>query len=98
MDSVLYNPPARRDEVQGVRKKFISSEGDHITLLNIYRTFKNIGGNKVSFVLFLFSNVNSFFQAYFLFPFSVVTIEPEAHNHELYPQPFFEFYLEIGSH
>uniref|UniRef100_A0A8C9P3N5 RNA helicase n=1 Tax=Spermophilus dauricus TaxID=99837 RepID=A0A8C9P3N5_SPEDA len=46
VDSVLYNPPARRDEVQGVRKKFISSEGDHITLLNIYRTFKNIGGNK----------------------------------------------------
>ena len=48
VDSVLYNPPARRDEVQSVRKKFISSEGDHITLLNIYRTFKNIGGNKVS--------------------------------------------------
>ncbi|XP_047403256.1 ATP-dependent RNA helicase DHX33 isoform X2 [Sciurus carolinensis] len=48
VDSVLYNPPARRDEVQGVRKKFISSEGDHITLLNIYRTFKNIGGNKMS--------------------------------------------------
>ncbi|XP_023581656.1 putative ATP-dependent RNA helicase DHX33, partial [Trichechus manatus latirostris] len=46
VDSVLYNPPARRDEVQGIRKKFISSEGDHITLLNIYRTFKNIGGNK----------------------------------------------------
>ncbi|XP_038183083.1 ATP-dependent RNA helicase DHX33 isoform X3 [Arvicola amphibius] len=48
VDSVLYNPPARRDEVQSVRKKFISSEGDHITLLNIYRTFKNIGGNKMS--------------------------------------------------
>ncbi|XP_010604133.1 ATP-dependent RNA helicase DHX33 isoform X2 [Fukomys damarensis] len=46
VDSVLYSPPARRDEVQGVRKKFISSEGDHITLLNIYRAFKNIGGNK----------------------------------------------------
>ncbi|KAK1331544.1 hypothetical protein QTO34_009501 [Cnephaeus nilssonii] len=40
------NPPSRRDEVQGVRKKFISSEGDHVTLLNIYRTFKNLGGNK----------------------------------------------------
>uniref|UniRef100_A0A8C9A7L3 RNA helicase n=1 Tax=Prolemur simus TaxID=1328070 RepID=A0A8C9A7L3_PROSS len=46
VDSVLHNPPSRRDEVQAVRKKFISSEGDHITLLNIYRTFKNIGGNK----------------------------------------------------
>lgn len=60
VDSVLYNPPSRRDEVQGVRKKFIASEGDHITLLNIYRTFKNIGGNKVSLVLFLFSSDTSF--------------------------------------
>eukprot|EP00069_Balaena_mysticetus_P014213 bmy_08626T0 len=48
VDSVLYNPPSRRDEVQAVRKKFISSEGDHITLLNIYRAFKNTGRNKMS--------------------------------------------------
>ena len=60
VDSVLYNPPSRRDEVQGVRKKFISSEGDHITLLNIYRTFKSIGGNKVILVSFLFSSDTSF--------------------------------------
>uniref|UniRef100_A0A452UB66 RNA helicase n=1 Tax=Ursus maritimus TaxID=29073 RepID=A0A452UB66_URSMA len=46
VDSVLYNPPSRRDEVQAVRKKFVSSEGDHITLLNIYRTFRSLGGNK----------------------------------------------------
>uniref|UniRef100_G3QJV5 RNA helicase n=1 Tax=Gorilla gorilla gorilla TaxID=9595 RepID=G3QJV5_GORGO len=46
VDSVLHNPPSRREEVQGVRKKFISSEGDHMTLLNIYRTFRNLGGNK----------------------------------------------------
>ena len=56
VDSVLYNPPSRRDEVQAVRKKFISSEGDHITLLNIYRAFKNTGRNKVGLVLFPFSN------------------------------------------
>lgn len=48
VDSVLYNPPAQRDEVQAVRRKFLSSEGDHVTLLNIYRTFKSLGGNKVS--------------------------------------------------
>lgn len=48
VDSVLYNPPARRDEVLAVRKKFISSEGDHMTLLNIYRAFKKVGGNKVA--------------------------------------------------
>lgn len=48
VDSVLYNPPARREEVQAVRRKFISSEGDHITLLNIYRAFKKVSGNKVT--------------------------------------------------
>lgn len=46
VDTVLYNPPARRDEVQAARKKFISSEGDHMTLLNIYRAFKKVSGNK----------------------------------------------------
>ncbi|XP_053310932.1 ATP-dependent RNA helicase DHX33 [Spea bombifrons] len=46
VDSVLHNPPAKRDEVQASRKKFISSEGDHISLLNIYRAFKNLGKNK----------------------------------------------------
>lgn len=46
VDNVLHNPPSRRDDVQAVRKKFISSEGDHITLLNIYRAFKTLGKNK----------------------------------------------------
>uniref|UniRef100_A0A8D0PS24 RNA helicase n=1 Tax=Sus scrofa TaxID=9823 RepID=A0A8D0PS24_PIG len=46
VDSVLYSPPSRRDEVQSARKKFMASEGDHITLLNIYRAFRNTGGNK----------------------------------------------------
>lgn len=47
VDSVLYDPPSRRDEVQAVRRKFMSSEGDHIMLLNIYRAFKNLGRSKV---------------------------------------------------
>lgn len=46
VDTVLYNPPARRDEVLAVRKKFMSSEGDHMTLLNIYRAFKKVSSNK----------------------------------------------------
>ncbi|XP_005988626.1 ATP-dependent RNA helicase DHX33 isoform X2 [Latimeria chalumnae] len=46
VDSVLYNPPAKRDDVQSVRKKFISSEGDHMTLVNLYHAFKNAAGNK----------------------------------------------------
>lgn len=47
VDNVLYNPPAWREEVLAARKKFISSEGDHMTLLNIYRAFKKVSGNKV---------------------------------------------------
>ncbi|XP_043909977.1 ATP-dependent RNA helicase DHX33 [Protopterus annectens] len=46
VDSVLYNPPTKREDVQSARKKFISSEGDHMTLLNIYRAFKNVSRNK----------------------------------------------------
>ncbi|XP_025776038.1 ATP-dependent RNA helicase DHX33 [Puma concolor] len=46
VDSVLCNPPSRRDEVQAVRRKFVSSEGDHVTLLNVYRAFRSAGGNK----------------------------------------------------
>ncbi|KAM4546855.1 ATP-dependent RNA helicase DHX33 isoform 1-T1 [Fundulus diaphanus] len=46
VDTVLYNPPARREEVLAARRKFTSSEGDHMTLLNIYRAFKKVGGNK----------------------------------------------------
>lgn len=48
VDTVLYNPPARREEVLAARKKFSSSEGDHMTLLNIYRAFKKVSGNKVT--------------------------------------------------
>ncbi|XP_034406621.1 ATP-dependent RNA helicase DHX33 [Cyclopterus lumpus] len=46
VDTVLFNPPARREEVLAARKKFASSEGDHVTLLNIYRAFKKVNGNK----------------------------------------------------
>ncbi|MBN3277137.1 DHX33 helicase, partial [Polyodon spathula] len=46
VDSVLYNPPSRRDDVLSVRRKFISNEGDHMTLLNIYWAFKNVKGSK----------------------------------------------------
>ncbi|XP_041949777.1 ATP-dependent RNA helicase DHX33 isoform X1 [Alosa sapidissima] len=46
VDSVLYNPPARREDVLSVRRKFMSSEGDHMTLLHIYRAFKKVSGNK----------------------------------------------------
>uniref|UniRef100_A0A8C7I6C3 ATP-dependent RNA helicase DHX33 n=1 Tax=Oncorhynchus kisutch TaxID=8019 RepID=A0A8C7I6C3_ONCKI len=46
VDSVLYNPPARREECLAARKKFTTSEGDHLTLHNIYRAFKKVNANK----------------------------------------------------
>ncbi|KAJ7997354.1 hypothetical protein DPEC_G00228110 [Dallia pectoralis] len=46
VDTVLYNPPARREECLAARRKFTTSEGDHLTLLNIYRAFKKVNANK----------------------------------------------------
>ncbi|CAB1316859.1 unnamed protein product [Coregonus sp. 'balchen'] len=46
VDTVLYNPPARRGECLASRNKFTTSEGDHLTLLNIYRAFKKVNANK----------------------------------------------------
>ncbi len=37
----------QREAALEVRKKFVSHEGDHITLLNIYRAYKAAKGNKV---------------------------------------------------
>lgn len=46
VDSLTYTPQSKRDHAIAVRKKFISSEGDHMTILNIYRAYKAVGGNK----------------------------------------------------
>ncbi|CDQ77982.1 unnamed protein product [Oncorhynchus mykiss] len=48
VDTGLYNPPVRREECLAARKKFTTSEGDHLTPLYIYRTFKKVNANKVS--------------------------------------------------
>lgn len=47
VDSVLFTPPDQRDHALTTRQKFISTEGDHLTLLNIYRGYKAAKGNKV---------------------------------------------------
>ncbi|XP_071078637.1 ATP-dependent RNA helicase DHX33-like isoform X1 [Haliotis cracherodii] len=46
VDSILFTPHSKREEALAARKKFISSEGDSITLLNIYKAYKGVGGNK----------------------------------------------------
>lgn len=46
VDSIFYTPPNRRDTCNAVLQKFQSAEGDHVTLLNIYRAFNSARGNK----------------------------------------------------
>ena len=45
--SVLLPGYLQRDEAIAARQKFMSSEGDHISLLNIYKAYKSVSGNKV---------------------------------------------------
>ncbi len=49
-ESILLNPSAKRQEAIAARKKFVSSEGDHITCLKIFRAF-NAAKDKVKFYL-----------------------------------------------
>lgn len=46
VDSITFTPHSKRDHAIAVRKKFISSEGDQLTLLNVYRAYKAVGGNR----------------------------------------------------
>lgn len=46
VDSVMVNPQAKLEEASAVRRKFISDDGDQITLLNIYRAFISANTNK----------------------------------------------------
>lgn len=44
-ESILITPPNKREQADLVRQKFHSPLGDHITLLNIFREFANVGQN-----------------------------------------------------
>lgn len=44
-ESILLSPPSKKDVATERRNKFKSAYGDHITLLNIYREFNNVGQN-----------------------------------------------------
>lgn len=41
-DSILLNPPSKKEELQEVREKFRSPYGDQLTLLNIYRAYEQV--------------------------------------------------------
>ena len=45
VDSLTYTPHEKRDLANAVRKKFLSTEGDQITSLNMYRAYKAVSGN-----------------------------------------------------
>ncbi|CAG9768662.1 unnamed protein product [Ceutorhynchus assimilis] len=46
-ESILLNPPSRREQAQLARQKFRSGHGDHVTLLNIYKAFEGVGKNNI---------------------------------------------------
>lgn len=52
-DSILVNSTAQREAATNARAKFASSEGDHITLLNIFRAFRTTGKQNKVFLLYL---------------------------------------------
>lgn len=41
-ESVLLNPPSKREQAKAARERFRSSYGDHLTLLNIFREFNKV--------------------------------------------------------
>ncbi|RDD47573.1 putative ATP-dependent RNA helicase DHX33 [Trichoplax sp. H2] len=45
-DSILYTPYDKREQALEVRRKLTSPEGDHVTLLNLYKAFKSAKGSK----------------------------------------------------
>lgn len=46
-ESVYVNPMGKKDQATEVRRKFTSVEGDHISLLKIYRAFRGITNSKL---------------------------------------------------
>ena len=48
VDSVVFTPQNKREQAVAAHRKFsATADGDHVTLLNIYRAYKGAKGNKV---------------------------------------------------
>ncbi|XP_068084607.1 ATP-dependent RNA helicase DHX33 isoform X2 [Anabrus simplex] len=45
-ESIFVTPPGKREKAVASREKFISTAGDHITLLNVYQGYKNVEQKK----------------------------------------------------
>ena len=74
VDSVIFSPHNKKEEVAAAHKKFLSCDGDHVTLLNIYRGYKHVKGNKV-FVYCLLFFVHVFCLFFFIVVFVYYTLE-----------------------
>ncbi|XP_014218187.1 putative ATP-dependent RNA helicase DHX33 [Copidosoma floridanum] len=46
-ENVFSEPPSKRQQALAARSKFVSEEGDHVTLLNVYKGFLNAQQKKV---------------------------------------------------
>ncbi|XP_012278614.1 putative ATP-dependent RNA helicase DHX33 [Orussus abietinus] len=46
-ESVFLDPPSKRQQAFAARSRFSSEEGDHVTLLNVYRGFQGASQKKV---------------------------------------------------
>ncbi|KOC71150.1 Putative ATP-dependent RNA helicase DHX33 [Habropoda laboriosa] len=46
-ESVFTDPPAKRQQAYAARSRFASPEGDHVTLLNVFRAYTNMKQKKV---------------------------------------------------
>lgn len=46
-ESIYVNPSGKKEIAASVRRKFLSVEGDHVTMLKIFRAFRGSKENKV---------------------------------------------------
>ncbi|XP_067945706.1 ATP-dependent RNA helicase DHX33-like [Watersipora subatra] len=46
VDTAFISTRSKQQECQDAHRKFLHSEGDHLTLLNVYRSYKGSGGSK----------------------------------------------------
>uniref|UniRef100_A0A1Y1LTH7 RNA helicase n=2 Tax=Photinus pyralis TaxID=7054 RepID=A0A1Y1LTH7_PHOPY len=44
-EAIFLNPSSKREQATTSRQKFLSPYGDHITLLNAFRVYRNLGSN-----------------------------------------------------
>ncbi|XP_071572298.1 ATP-dependent RNA helicase DHX33 isoform X1 [Temnothorax nylanderi] len=45
-ESIFMDPPTKREQAYNARSRFASPEGDHVTLLNVFRAYQNVTQKK----------------------------------------------------